>query len=279
MTRNLIIVTGLSGAGKSTVIRALEDLGFYTIDNLPMVLFDSLLGIDYLKDFDIALGVDVRDVRNIELLVKKLEAIPKDIKREVLFIEADIHTIVGRYKETRRNHPLGDPIIERAVEKERELLSPLREFADRIIDTTNLTSVKLRDLIRSIYHHRDKKKLILLSFSYSKGIPSFSDMVIDARSLPNPHYEPKLRSLTGLDGSVAEFLEGFGEVRAFLDQVFNFIKDNIDSYYRDGRSLFIVSIGCTGGKHRSVYMVEELYRRLEPVLTGSYEICKFHREL
>ena len=279
MSRNLIIVTGLSGAGKSTVIRALEDLGFYTIDNLPMVFFESLLGIDYLRDFDIALGVDVRDVRNIELLVDKLSAIPKDINREVLFIEADVHTIVGRYKETRRNHPLGDPIIERAVEREKELLKPLREFADRIIDTTNLTSVKLRDLIRSIYHQRDKKKLMLLSFSYSRGIPSFSDMVIDARSLPNPHYEPNLRNLTGLDISVAEFFESFDEVRTFLDQVVDFLKTNIDSYYRDGRNLFIVSIGCTGGKHRSVYMVEEIYRRLERVLTDGYEICKFHREL
>ncbi|MGB9668331.1 MAG: RNase adapter RapZ [Thermosulfidibacteraceae bacterium] len=279
MARKLIVVTGLSGAGKSTVIKTLEDGGYYTIDNLPMVLFEELLDVPYLKEEDIALGIDIRDVRNIELLREKIEEISGEIKMEIIFVEAESNVIVGRYKETRRKHPLGDPILEMAIERERELLTPIRERADRIIDTTNLSPTKLREIILSMYSKDPRKKLFLVSFSYSKGIPSFTDILIDARVLPNPYYVDDLKKLTGLDEKVRRFFEGREEVGRFLKEVFGFVMGSLSGYYQNGRSLVVLSVGCTGGKHRSVYLVEKLYKLFVDSLTGEFEVSKLHRDL
>lgn len=274
--KKLVIITGLSGAGKSTVLKAFEDLGYYAIDNFPLTLLDQLLKVSHLLDEDIAIGCDVRDRVSLEKLPQKLAKVRSKRELEIIFLEADRNVIVGRFKETRREHPLKIEDLELAISKEVELLSEVRIIADRIIDTSQFSAHKLRDLIFSLYGDKDRKKILLVSFSYRKGIPTFADVVFDARCLPNPYYIPCLRDLTGFDGKVVEFFESKKETAVLIEKVLDYIEVLSDSYFSDGRKVFVVAIGCTGGKHRSAYVVN----RISKILTDKgYSVSKLHREI
>ena len=281
-----VIVTGLSGSGKSVALNTLEDLGFYCIDNLPSFLLesfaDALIGEHASRFAETAVGIDARnapdDLRRVPPIVKRLRA--AGIDAEIVFLEAEDEVLVQRFSETRRRHPLTDvdTSLADAIRQERELLAPFLSNADLRIDTTRTSLHELRDLMRRRVAERPRgvMSLLFLSFGFKRGVPRDADLVFDARCLPNPHWEPGLRPLTGRDAEVANFLERDPRVPALLDQITGFLGTWLPCFRDEGRTYLTVAIGCTGGQHRSVYLVEQLARRFrgtEPRVLVS------HREL
>jgi UPF0042 nucleotide-binding protein len=281
-----VIVTGLSGSGKSVALNTLEDLGFYCIDNLPSFLLesfaDALITGRASRFTETAVGMDARnapdDLRHIAPVVARLRA--AGIAAEIVFLEADDEVLVQRFSETRRRHPLtdADTSLADAIRRERELLAPFLTNADLRIDTTRTTLHELRDLTRRRVAERPRGvlSLLFLSFGFKRGVPRDADLVFDARCLPNPHWEPGLRPLTGRDPEVAAFLERDARVPKLLEDIGGFLGRWLPCFRDEGRSYLTVAIGCTGGQHRSVYLVEQLARRFrgtEPSVLVS------HREL
>ncbi len=286
---DLIIVSGLSGAGKSVALHTLEDIGYSCIDNLPLFLLSELaLGllrtrVDRPSDFaGTAVGIDVRNqpeqLRDLPEVIQDLKG--RDIDCRVLFLDAGTETLIKRFSETRRKHPLTrtDRSLAEAIALERELLEALQQVADSCIDTTHTNVHELRDLVRERIGGRTaaQASVLLQSFGFKKGLPQGVDFVFDVRCLPNPHWQPKLRSLTGLDTDVAQFLEAAPEVAEMRGDIIRFFDRWIPRFETDGRSYLTIAIGCTGGQHRSVYMVEALKRHL--VDTG-HRVLVRHREL
>ena len=282
----LVIVSGLSGSGKSVALRTLEDLGYYSIDNLPVFLLKELaLGLTGMSDSAYSLTAVGIDARNTEQHLRELpdlirHARVQGIECRVLFLEADTDTLITRFSETRRKHPLTrvDRPLAEAIELERRLLKPIRAEAAAIIDTTRTNVHELRGLVRErIAGNASPKAAILLqSFGFKNGIPHDVDFLFDVRCLPNPHWQPELRTLTGRDRAVAEFLEaspGVGEMRTDLIAFFD---RWVPRFETDGRSYLTVAFGCTGGQHRSVYMAEELRRHFE---AGGHSVMVRHRDL
>jgi UPF0042 nucleotide-binding protein len=281
-----VVVTGLSGSGKSVALNTLEDLGYYCIDNLPSFLLesyaDALISEPAARFAETAVGVDARNAPEDLLRVPPVVARLRDagIAAEIVFLEADDEVLVQRFSETRRRHPLtdSDTSLADAIRRERELLAPLLSSADLNIDTTRTNLHELRDLMRRRVAERPAGvlSLLFLSFGFKRGVPRDADLVFDARCLPNPHWEPGLRPLTGRDPEVVAFLERDPRVPAYLDQVGGFLQAWLPCFRDEGRSYLTVAIGCTGGQHRSVYLVEQLARRFrgtEPRVLVS------HREL
>jgi UPF0042 nucleotide-binding protein len=266
-----VIVTGLSGSGKSVALNTLEDLGFYCIDNLPSFLLesfaDALIAGRASRFTETAVGMDARnapdDLRHIAPVVARLRA--AGIAAEIVFLEADDEVLVQRFSETRRRHPLtdADTSLADAIRRERELLAPFLTNADLRIDTTRTTLHELRDLTRRRVAERPRGvlSLLFLSFGFKRGVPRDADLVFDARCLPNPHWEPGLRPLTGRDPEVAAFLERDARVPKLLEDIGGFLGRWLPCFRDEGRSYLTVAIGCTGGQHRSVYLVEQLARR------------------
>jgi UPF0042 nucleotide-binding protein len=264
--QQVVVVTGFSGSGKSTAIRVLEDLGYYCIDNLPMALIPRFLdlcerSVDGLRR--IALGIDVREPSFVNEFPHVLEELRGRLKSvEVLFLEAADSILVRRFSETRRPHPLADGGGPAAgIERERLLLRSVRELADRVLDTSALTIHQLRNEIVRLYREPDAPDsltLLLVSFGYKFGLPSDADMVFDARFLPNPHFVPELRPKTGLDREVAEFVLERPETEELLRRLEGFLRFTLPLHRREGRSYLTVGLGCTGGRHRSVAIVERL---------------------
>lgn len=264
----LIVVSGLSGAGKSVAMEALEDLGYYCVDNLPANLLPAFTdeltaraGSAYERA---AVAIDARNPadalqRSPAMIVKLRD---KGVVNELLFVEAENGILIKRFSETRRKHPLtaGNISLGEAIRKERELLGPLRREADICIDTSRTNLYQLRDIIRERIDGRPLKVLSLLfeSFGYKHGLPPDSDMVFDVRCLPNPHWEPNLRPLTGLDFEVVEFLESHPIVEEMFIDIRDFLEPWIAKYEAGNRSYLTIAIGCTGGQHRSVYLAERL---------------------
>jgi UPF0042 nucleotide-binding protein len=282
----LVIVSGLSGSGKSVALRTLEDLGYYSIDNLPVFLLKELaLGLTGISDSAYSLTAVGIDARNTEQHLRELpdlirHARVQGIECRVLFLEADTDTLIKRFSETRRKHPLTrvDRPLAEAIELERRLLEPIRAEAAAIIETTQTNVHELRSLVRErIAGNASPKAAILLqSFGFKNGIPHDVDFLFDVRCLPNPHWQPELRTLTGRDRAVAEFLEaspGVGEMRTDLIAFFD---RWVPRFETDGRSYLTVAFGCTGGQHRSVYMAEELRRHFE---AGGHSVMVRHRDL
>jgi len=271
----LTVVTGLSGAGKSVAMHALEDLGYFCVDNLPVGLLVPL--VDELRareasggsDIDqTAVGIDARTpLDTLEQLPAHIEALrAAGLETELLFFDADDRVLIERFSETRRKHPLTTaniPLAE-AIRRERERLGSIKALADLSIDTTRMHLPQLRELIWSRVHGRQPGHLsiLLLSFGFKGGLPHDADMVFDARCLPNPHWEPALRTLTGRDREVAEFLSGHELVQNYLSEVGSFLETWIPRFEAENRAYLTVAIGCTGGRHRSVYLVERLGERL-----------------
>lgn len=270
----LVVISGLAGSGKSVALDMLEDLGYYCIDNLPISLLRDITA-DTLRDQDrhfekLAVGVDARarvaDIRGFPERIASLKAAGIDI--QVIYLEASPEVILRRYSETRRKHPLSNaerPLTE-AVAADRELLRPIAEEADLVLDTSHSNIHQLRELIRTrVEASSDGGMSILLqSFGFKHGVPDAVDFVFDVRCLPNPHWIDELRAQTGLDAAVAGHLEKSPEVGKMLDDISAFMHTWLPSFRRENRAYITVAIGCTGGKHRSVYLVDQLARRLQP---------------
>jgi UPF0042 nucleotide-binding protein len=284
---NLIIISGLSGSGKSVALRALEDIDFYCIDNLPLSLLDAFASdiqsqSDNSMQRNVAVGIDARSrpeqLDRFTDIINGLKT--KGINCKVLFLRADDATLLKRFSETRRKHPLSGtatPLAD-AIDDETRLLSPIAANADMFIDTSRTNVHQLRDLVMEFQGKSSSNRvsLLLRSFGFKHGVPADADFVFDARCLPNPHWQPALRNLTGMDREVAEYLEGEPLARQFYDTLETFLTTWIPHFEADNRSYLSVAIGCTGGQHRSVYLVEKLARQLESL---PVDIMKRHREL
>lgn len=261
----LVIVSGRSGSGKTVALHALEDLGYYCVDNLPVTLLSELKSHIKAAHPLVAVSIDARNipadlVHFKEILDALKSSTPVDC--EILYLDADDNTLVKRYSETRRKHPLtrrGTSLRE-AIQKERDLLAPIANHADYTIDTSHSKRQSLQNLVRDriIRTESSKLQLLLQSFGYKHGLPPEADFVFDIRCLPNPYWESALRPLTGLDAPVIEFLEQQPDVLKMQNDILNFLLNWIPHFEADNRSYLTIALGCTGGQHRSIYMVESL---------------------
>ena len=281
----ILIISGLSGAGKSRVAAVLEDLDYYCVDNMPVLMmakFAELVSATRGRYERVALVTDVRAITNPDELFSALEDISTiDVTFRILFVEADVETIVKRYKETRRRHPLdpnGSNLIS-AVRREIELLAPLRSRADDIIDTTNLTLGNLQRRVSGVYIGEAAGREIginVKSFGFKHGLPIEADLVFDVRFLPNPYYIPLLRDKTGLDAEVYDYVHSFDDTKAFLVKLFDMIDYLLPRYIEEGKRSLSVCIGCTGGHHRSVSVARALAEHLK---AAGYPSDCVHRDL
>ncbi|HET7833552.1 MAG TPA: RNase adapter RapZ [Gallionella sp.] len=275
----LFLISGLSGSGKSVALKVLEDSGYYCVDNLPAELLSPL--VEYLLPAgysNIAVSIDVRSANSVQRLPSLLlQLMQRDLAVHVLFLDAQDATLVKRFSETRRLHPLSDGVrtLPECVRHERELLAEISDIGHHI-DTTELNANALRAWIKQ-FIQVDRARLTLLfeSFGYKHGIPLDADLVFDVRCLPNPFYNPELRPLTGRDTPVINFLEQTSNVQLMFDDIKNFIERWLPQFVADNRSYLTVAIGCTGGQHRSVYFAEKLARYFEP----RQQVLVRHREL
>jgi UPF0042 nucleotide-binding protein len=258
----LVIVTGMSGAGKSVALQALEDAGFETVDNLPVALISSVVAAH--DDHSIAVGVDAR-TRDFDAprLLAVIDNLRESTRMQVglMFLDADTEVIARRYTETRRPHPLApERRISDGIELERTLLAPLRESGGLVIDTSHLLAADLKRIVQGQFGGGGARRMqvFLMSFGYKNGLPRDADLVLDVRFLKNPHYDQELRPLTGLDPAVGEFITQDPAATMFLERTGALLDPLLPLYEREGKSYFTIAIGCTGGQHRSVYMVERL---------------------
>ena len=279
-----VIVTGMSGAGKSTVLKMLEDMGFFCVDNLPVMLIEKFAEIahdDKLEVVNVAIGVDIRSGQALGEMSVCLETLKKrNFTYEILFLDANEPVLVKRYKETRRAHPLSKHgRINEGIVKEREKIEFLRQRADYIIDTSNLLTRELKHEIEKIFVEGKQYNNIIvtvMSFGFKYGIPRDSDLVFDVRFLPNPYYIDELKPLTGNDAPIKEFVMKWPQSGIFLDKLTDMIEFLIPNYIIEGKNRLVIAIGCTGGKHRSVTLANELYARLSG---NDYGLKIEHRDI
>jgi UPF0042 nucleotide-binding protein len=288
MKQELVLITGMSGSGKSVALHALEDAGYYCVDNLPPELLLPFVQLEEQHNANkVAIAMDVRSANSLPLVPAQLSHLRAlDVDVRLLFLDATTEILVHRFSETRRRHPLSrqdsaevlhdqQRDLVQAIEHERELLSELREES-HIIDTSQLRNSKLQSYIKSLISApATQLTLMFESFAFKRGIPVHADYVFDVRMLPNPHYEAALRPLTGRDAPVAEWLADHGPVEKMADQISDFLHSWLPSLNQDHRSYVTVAIGCTGGQHRSVYLVELLSQRFGK----DWVTLKRHREL
>ena len=280
----LIVISGLSGSGKSLALNALEDLGYYCVDNLPGGLLGGLVDEIRLRPARyprVAIGIDARTgADGLERLVRLLDELPRESGFRLLYLEADTAVIARRFSETRRRHPLADSGgLEAAIASERKLLAPLRERADWIVNTSETNVHQLRrQVLKSVGQAGSGgiQTVVLESFGFKNGVPLDVDFVFDARCLPNPYWIPELRPKTGLESSVREWLEQQDRVEHFYRDVLGFIRRWMPALAEDQRSLLTIAIGCTGGQHRSVYLVSRMGEELQ---TEGQRVIISHREL
>jgi UPF0042 nucleotide-binding protein len=265
-----IVLTGLSGSGKSQAIRALEDLGYFCVDNLPTTLIPTLARLSVRAGGNIekvAIVVDVRErgfLSSFPKIFRQLRKMPR-LNAVLIFLEASHAALVRRFSETRRPHPLAlDRSVTEGIRDERARLNVIREMADEIIDTSDMTVHELRQFFMGVSRERSQSRLVVtfLSFGYKYGVPVDADLIFDVRCLPNPHFVPALRRRTGRDRAVAEFMERDKATRAFMDRLEEYLRFVLPYYVEEGKSYLTVAIGCTGGRHRSVMIAERLRKAL-----------------
>ncbi|MDD6492515.1 MAG: RNase adapter RapZ [Firmicutes bacterium] len=280
-----VVVTGMSGGGKSTALRMLEDAGFYCVDNLPVLLiekFVELIATPGGEVTKVALGLDVRADQAFEDIEKILDKLKENgYIFEILFMEANDRTLLKRYKETRRMHPLSQGgRIEDGINREREILSNIRAKADYVIDSSNLLTRELKEEIDRIFVQNEAYNSLMitvLSFGFKHGIPADADLVFDVRFLPNPYYIEELKYKTGNDSEVQDYVMSFPEAHIFIDKLIDMIGFLIPNYVKEGKYQLVIAIGCTGGKHRSVTLANRLYERMKN--KGEYGIKIVHRDV
>lgn len=280
-----VIVTGMSGGGKRTAMKMLEDAGFYCADNMPVALIDKfieLLTVPNCELQKVALGLDVRadqSFDDVNHLVERMRE--SQYPFEVLFLEASDAVLLKRYKESRRLHPLSsDGDISRGIAEERKILANIRAHADYVIDTTNLLTRELKEELDKIFvnnEHYNSLMINVMSFGFKHGIPQDADLVFDVRFLPNPFYIDELKKKTGLDQEVQDYVMSYPEATQFLDKLTDMIEFLIPFYVKEGKYQLVIGIGCTGGQHRSVTLAGELYKRL--CNHGDYGITLRHRDV
>ncbi|NBH26379.1 RNase adapter RapZ [Lachnospiraceae bacterium] len=280
-----VVVTGMSGGGKSTALRMLEDAGFYCVDNLPVLLiekFVELIAAPGGEVSKVALGLDVRADQSFDDVRKILEKLKEDgYKFEILFMEANDRTLLKRYKETRRMHPLSpDGRIEDGIRKERDILSNIRIKSDYVIDTSSLLTRELKEELDRIFvQNKEYNNLMvrILSFGFKHGIPADADLVFDVRFLPNPFYIDDLKHKTGNDAEVQDYVMSYPEAHIFIEKLTDMIGFLIPNYIKEGKYQLVIGIGCTGGKHRSVTLANRLHERMKD--KGGYGINISHRDI
>jgi UPF0042 nucleotide-binding protein len=278
----LVIITGLSGSGKGSVLKALEDLGFYSVDNLPVELIPKFAELtrDNPTILAAALVVDVREGAGLKLLPKVYKDISQSVHARLLFLEADDGAIVRRFSETRRPHPLGtEKSILRNIQAERVQLAPIRALADLTINTSKFTVHELRDFIGERFRgRRDETNITIYvnSFGFRNGLPPESDLVFDVRFLPNPNYIPKYKNLTGQNPAVAAYIRSFPQTGEFLDRINDLLIYLLPHYIREGKSYLTISIGCTGGQHRSVMIADQIRKNL---VAAGFNAKVTHRDM
>jgi UPF0042 nucleotide-binding protein len=276
-----VIVTGLSGSGKTVVSHFLEDLGFYCLDNLPIKMIPIFVDLWRRKEIEIgrvALIVDIREHGFLRTFPEIAESIRKKIPLKILFLDASDETLVKRFSETRRPHPLSRKSILQSVRQERAQMAPIKAMADEVIDTSTTSISRLKETITERFIKRGKPRLqvAIISFGYKYGIPFDADLIFDTRFLPNPFYREDLRRQTGLDRDVRDYVLRSEESRAFLKELFRFIRFLMPRFVAEGKSHLVLAIGCTGGRHRSIVVAEELR---EMLAKRKYDIKILHRDL
>lgn len=279
-----VIVTGISGGGKNTALKMLEDAGYYCVDNLPVQLIEKFVELVVIPNGEmnkVALGLDVRADQpfdEVEDILGKLEN--NGYKLEILFMDCTEEVLIKRFKETRRSHPLSlDGRVEDGVRKERQILQGIRQKADYVIDSSKLLTRELKEELDRIFVRNEEYNslmITILSFGFKNGIPTDADLVFDVRFLPNPYYIEELKYRTGNDEEVRDYVMGFPEAGQFLDKLHDMMGFLISGYIKEGKNQLVVAIGCTGGRHRSVTLANELYKTLKD--KGNYGIRLAHRD-
>ena len=278
----LVILTGLSGSGKSTVLKAFEDMGFYCVDNLPVELIPIFAELHAAGDGDFsraALLVDAREGQQLQKLPGLLKHLRREHAISLVYIEANDEALLRRYSETRRPHPFGkDYSVRESLQYERKLMEPIRTLADVVIDSTRFNVHELRNFITRRFKNPERHPMLisLVSFGYKFGIPNDADLIFDVRFLPNPHFVPRLRRLSGKDTAVRRFIRSFPQTGEFLRRMEGLLAYLMPHYIGEGKSYLTIAFGCTGGKHRSVMLAEEIKKGLEK---KKYATKVFHRDI
>jgi UPF0042 nucleotide-binding protein len=280
--KELVIVTGISGAGKASALRAFEDLGYHAVDNLPLELLPDFAAL-VCKSAEIesaVIVVDIREGQTLDRFPDILNQVKTMLPTRVVFLDAQDSVLVRRYSETRRPHPLRrTQTVSRSIVEERQLLDPIRNVADTLIDTSNFNVHEFRAHVQAEYGHEEQANQLLVScvsFGFKNGVPLDADMVFDVRFLPNPHFVAEFRKLTGLDPKVAAYVRKFPQTEEFLARLTDLMLYLLPHYVQEGKSYLTVGFGCTGGQHRSVMMAEEMTRRLKQ---AGYLVKAVHRDI
>ncbi len=279
----LVVVTGMSGAGKQSAMKLLEDAGFYCVDNLPAPLISKFVELVTLPNSEIskvALGLDVRSDKSFEEINQTLESMRNGgLQYSIVFMDASDEILIKRYKETRRVHPIEGNSTEESIQKERQILADIRKQADYIFDTSSLLIRELKEELDRIFVKNEAYNSLMvqiMSFGFKHGIPLEADLVYDVRFLPNPFYIDELKKKTGNDKEVRDYVMGFSEAGEFLDKLEDMIQFLIPNYIKEGKYRLVICIGCTGGKHRSVTLANALYERMKD--KGDYGLTLMHRD-
>lgn len=277
----LVIITGMSGSGKASVLKAFEDLGYYCVDNLPIDLIPRFaeLAVQSGEIRRTALVVDVREGSKLDMLPAILKSVRRTIPTRVVFLEASDPVLLRRFSETRRPHPFGtDAPVKAALQAERRDLRVIRNLADLVIDTSKFNVHELRSFVTERFREQSREKTVLVScvsFGYRHGVPEDADLVFDVRFLPNPHFVPEFRGLTGRHPRVAKYIRSFPQTQEFIDRISDLLVYLLPHYVHEGKSYLTISFGCTGGQHRSVMIAEEVGHRLRQ---AGYKVKVVHRD-
>jgi len=277
----LVVITGMSGSGKGSVLKVFEDLGYYCVDNLPVDLIPSFAElVQSSQEIDkAALVLDVREGARLEKLPAILKKVKQMVPTRVLFLEASDEVLQRRFSETRRPHPMGNRApVKASIAAERKRINPISSLADETIDTSKFNVHELRAHIEKRFHREEATRHIMVStvsFGFRNGVPEDADLVFDVRFLPNPHFIPEFRPLTGKDAKVARYVRSFPQSQEFIDRTFAMLKFLLPHYIHEGKSYLTIAFGCTGGQHRSVMMTEELAKLLRK---AGYDVKTIHRD-